>query len=165
MIKRYNQFIKENKTNEEYEYSTEVDTPSLPALGQRAEATPSEAPIMDEMPEEMTGEVEEVGVDKYTDALQKLADAAGVEYNSVEKSVTINDKKVTFPTETEKYHVEGVKKPFATLEEVLAYFENGVSPQARQEVRDEMSSIADEEVLDRQEQFESKSYKSKRFKK
>ena len=137
----------------------------MPALGQRAEATPSEAPIMDEMPEEMTGEVEEVGVDKYTDALQKLADAAGVEYNSVEKSVVINDKKVTFPTETEKYHVEGVKKPFATLEEVLAYFENGVSPQARQEVRDEMSSIADEEVLDRQEQFESKSYKSKRFKK
>ena len=165
MIKRYNQFIKENKTNEEYEYSTEVDTPSLPALGQRAEATPSEAPIMDEMPEEMTGEVEEVGVDKYTDALQKLADAAGVEYNSVEKSVVIDGKKITFPTETEKYHVEGVKKPFATLEEVLAYFENGVSPQARQEVRDEMSSIADEEVLDRQEQFESKSYKSKRFKK
>jgi hypothetical protein len=28
-----------------------------------------------------------------------------------------------------------------------------------------MSSIADEEVLDRQEQFESKSYKSKRLKK
>ena len=165
MIKRYNQFIKENKTNEEYEYSTEVDTPSLPALGQRAEATPSEAPIMDEMPEEMTGEVEEVGVDKYTDALQKLADAAGVEYDSVDKSVVIDGKKITFPTETEKYHVEGVKKPFATLEEVLAYFENGVSPQARQEVRDEMSSIADEEVLDRQEQFESKSYKSKRFKK
>jgi hypothetical protein len=165
MIKRYNQFVKENKTNEEYEYYTEVDTPSLPALGQRAEATPSEAPIMDEMPEEMTGEVEEVGVDKYTDALQKLADAAGVEYDSVEKSVVIDGKKITFPTETEKYHVEGVKKPFATLEEVLAYFENGVSPQARQEVRDEMSSIADEEVLDRQEQFESKSYKSKRFKK
>ena len=165
MIKRYNQFIKENKTNEEYEYSTEVDTPSLPALGQRAEATPSEAPIMDEMPEEMTGEVEEVGVDKYTDALQKLADAAGVEYDSVDKSVVIDGKKITFPTETEKYHVEGVKKPFATLEEVLAYFENGVSPQARQEVRDEMSSIADEEVLDRQEQFESKSYKSKRLKK
>ena len=165
MIKRYNQFIKENKTNEEYEYSTEVDTPSLPALGQRAEATPSEAPIMDEMPEEMTGEVEEVGVDKYTDALQKLADAAGVEYDSVDKSVVIDGKKITFPTETEKYHVEGVKKPFATLEEVLAYFENGVSPQARQEVRDEMSSIADEEVLDRQDQFESKSYKSKRLKK
>ena len=165
MIKRYNQFVKENKTNEEYEYYTEVDTPSLPALGQRAEATPSEAPLMDEMPEEMTGEVEEVGVDKYTDALQKLADAAGVEYDSVEKSVVIDGKKITFPTETEKYHVEGVKKPFATLEEVLAYFENGVSPQARQEVRDEMSSIADEEVLDRQEQFESKSYKSKRFKK
>jgi hypothetical protein len=56
-----------------------------------------------------------------------------------------------------------VKKPFATLEEVLAYFESGVSAQARQEVRDEMSSIKDEEVLDREEQFESKSYKSKRM--
>ncbi len=168
MIKRYNQFIKENIGEEYSPIEPEVAT-TLPALGQRAEATPSEAPMMDEMPEEMTGEmtgeVEEVGVDKYTDALQKLADAAGVEYNSVEKSVVIDGKKITFPTETEKYHVEGVKKPFATLEEVLAYFENGVSPQARQEVRDEMSSIADEEVLDRQEQFESKSYKSRRFKK
>lgn len=164
MIKRYNQFIKEN-IGEEYSPIEPEVTTTLPALGQRAEATPSEAPMMDEMPEEMTGEVEEVGVDKYTDALQKLADAAGVEYDSVDKSVVIDGKKITFPTETEKYHVEGVKKPFATLEEVLAYFENGVSPQARQEVRDEMSSIADEEVLDRQEQFESKSYKSKRLKK
>ena len=160
MIKRYNQFIKEN-IGEEYSPIEPEVTTTLPALGQRAEATPSEAPMMSEMP----GEVEEVGVDKYTAALQKLADAAGVEYDSVEKSVVIDGKKITFPTETEKYHVEGVKKPFATLEEVLAYFENGVSPQARQEVRDEMSSIADEEVLDRQEQFESKSYKSKRLKK
>lgn len=166
MIKRYNQFVKENKTNEEYEYYyTDVDTPSLPALGERPEGTPSEAPIMDEMPEEMTGEVEEVGVDKYTDALQKLADATGVEFDASNKVVVIDGKKITFPTETEKYHVEGVKKPFDTMEEVLAYFENGVSPQARQEVRDEMSSISDEEALDRQEQFESKSYKSKRFKK
>ncbi len=164
MIKRYNQFIKENIGEEYSPIEPEVAT-TLPALGQRAEATPSEAPMMGEMPEEMPGEVEEVGVDKYTDALQKLADAAGVEYDSVEKSVVIDGKKITFPTETEKYHVEGVKKPFATLEEVLAYFENGVSPQARQEVRDEMSSIADEEVLDRQEQFESKSYKYKRLKK
>lgn len=181
MIKRYNQFIKENIGEEYSPIEPEVAT-TLPALGQRAEATPSEAPIMDEMPEEMTGEVEEVGVDKYTDALQKLANAAevaGLKYKivfsdkktaSAEKApvitaVEINDKKVTFPSENEKYVVEGVKKPFDTLEEVLAYFENGVSPQARQEVRDEMSSIADEEVLDRQEQFESKSYKSKRLKK
>lgn len=185
MIKRYNQFIKENIGEEYSPIEPEVAT-TLPALGQRAEATPSEAPMMDEMPEEMTGEmtgeVEEVGVDKYTDALQKLADAAevaGLKYKivfsdkktaSAEKApvitaVEINDKKVTFPSENEKYVVEGVKKPFDTLEEVLAYFENGVSPQARQEVRDEMSSIADEEFLDRQEQFESKSYKSRRFKK
>lgn len=185
MIKRYNQFVKENKTNEEYEYSPELDTPvkTLPSLGvkpapiTKPDTTERPAPVQPTpfpttrpgtepgTKAEFKGEEEEVGVDKYTAALQSLADAAGVEFNSVEKVVIIDDKRVTFPTETEKYHVEGVKKPFATLEEVLAYFDSGVSPEARQEVRDEMTSISDEEVLDRQEQFESKSYKSKRSRK
>jgi hypothetical protein len=174
MIKRYNQFVK-GKVNEEFVMTGEdsdidVTTPStIPDTKPgRPGILPLTTPeIKDEPMGEFEGEVEEVGVDKYTDALQKLTDASGEDfeqvYNKDEKSVTVKGKKVSFPAETEKYHIEGVKKPFATLEEVLAYFESGVSPQARQEVRDEMSSIKDEEFLDREEQFESKSYKSKRM--
>jgi len=174
MIKRYNQFVK-GKVNEEFVMTGEdsdidVTTPStIPDTKPgRPGILPLTTPeIQDEPMGEFEGEVEEVGVDKYTDALQKLADATGEDfeqvYNKAENSITINDKKVSFPSETGKYHVEGVKKPFETLEEVVAYFKRGVSSQARQEVRDEMSSIKDEEVLDREEQFESKSYKSKRM--
>jgi hypothetical protein len=176
MIKRYNQFVK-GKVNEEFVMTGEdsdidVNAPStLPdTKPERPGILPLTTPeIQDNPMGEFEGEVEEVGVDKYTDALQKLADATGEDfeqvYNKAENSITINDKKVSFPSETGKYHVEGVKKPFETLEEVVAYFKRGVSSQARQEVRDEMSSIKDEEVLDREEQFESKSYKSKRMRK
>jgi hypothetical protein len=195
MIKRYNQFVKENKTNEEYEYYPELDTPvkTLPSFGgskpapiTRPDTTERPAPVQPTpfpttrpgtepgTKAEFGGEEEEVAVDPYTGALQSLADAAekaGLNYDIVItdkktiSAVKINDKEVTFPSETQKYHVEGVKKPFDTLEEVLAYFDSGVSPEARQEVRDEMTSISDEEVLDRQEQFESKSYKSTRIRK
>ena len=174
MIKRYNQFVK-GKINEEFVMAGEdsdIDVTPPSTMPDTKPGRPGILPlttpeIQDDTMGELGGEVEEVGVDKYTDALQKLTDASGEDfeqvYNKDEKSVTVNGKKVCFPAETEKYHVEGVKKPFATLEEVLAYFESGVSSQARQEVRDEMSSIKDEEVLDREEQFESKSYKSKRM--
>jgi hypothetical protein len=174
MIKRYNQFVK-GKVNEEFvmtgeESDIDVTTPStIPDTKPgRPGILPLTTPEIQDGPMgEFEGEVEEVGVDKYTDALQKLADATGEDfeqvYNKAENSITINDKKVSFPSETGKYHVEGVKKPFETLEEVVAYFKRGVSSQARQEVRDEMSSIKDEEFLDREEQFESKSYKSKRM--
>jgi hypothetical protein len=182
MIKRYNQFVKENKTNEEFEMDEPVamprTAPSRPEVKPDVTEKPGTAPskpspfrknrpsVEPDPKAEIEMEDEEIGVDKYTSALQSLADAAGVEYNIEDKSVVINGKKVIFPTETEKYHVQGVKKPFATLEEVLSYFESGVdnTPQ-RQEVKDEMTSLKDEEVLDTQEQFESKSYKSKRFKK
>jgi hypothetical protein len=174
MIKRYNQFLN-GRVNEEFTMSdeeVEVNPPStIPdTRPERPGILPLTTPeIQDDPMGEFEGEVEEVGVNKYVDALQKLADATGEDfeqvYNKAENSITINDKKVSFPSETGKYHVEGVKKPFETLEEVVAYFKRGVSSQARQEVRDEMSSIKDEEVLDREEQFESKSYKSKRMRK
>ena len=182
MVKRYNQFIKENKLNEEFEMDAPVamprTSPTTPEVKPDVTEKPTTAPTKPspfrrdkpstepDTKAEVEMEDEEVGMDKYTFALKSLADAAGVEYNPEDKSVTIEGKKVIFPTETEKYHVEGVKKPFATVEEVLAYFESDSranTPQ-RQEVRDEMSSIKDEEVLDSGEQFESKSYKN-RFKK
>ncbi len=189
MIKKYNQFVKENKTNEEFVIEpkapatssfrnimdtetkpatpiTRPDTPTRPRPT-RPGITPSQIPSEQDAPLASNQmEDEEIGLDKYNSALQTLADASGVEFNPEEKSVTIEGKKVIFPTETEKYHVEGVKKPFSTVEEVLAYFQSkgeSKTPQ-RQEVRDEMSSLKDEELLDTGEQFESNSYKSKRFK-
>ena len=173
MIKRYNQFVN-GRLNEEFimgDEEVEVNPPSIipDTRPERPGILPlTEPEIKDDPMGEFEGEVEEVGVNKYTDALQKLAQAAGEDfeqvYNKAENSITINDKKVSFPSETGKYHVEGVRKPFETLEEVVAYFKGGVSSQDRQEVRDEMSSIKDEEVLDTQEQFESKIYKAKRNK-
>ena len=164
MIKRYNQFSK-TRLNE-YFTMEETDAESTKSILPIDRSKNMMTPELDSSVE--YGEEEEVGIDKYTDDLKKLCDASGENfteiYNQSEKSIELNGKKISFPAETEKYQVEGIKKPFATLEELLAYFETGVSPKARQEVRDEISSIKDEEVLDREEQFESKSYKFKRNK-
>ena len=162
MIKRYNQFVK-GKLNEDYGMEAELEAPvrDLPSLGGRPPITPTEI----EMESEFEGEEEEVATDKYEMALQALADASGVEFKSGEKSVFINGREVTFPAEDEKYHIKGVKKGFSSVEDVLANLGGESTTNTREEVRDEMSSIKDEADLDSGEQFESKSYKSKRFKK
>jgi hypothetical protein len=162
MIKRYNQFVK-GKLNEDYGMEAELEAPvrDLPSLGGRPPITPTNI----ETESEFEGEEEEVATDKYELALQSLADAAGVEFKSGEKSVVINGREVTFPAEDEKYHIKGVKKGFSSVDDVLANLGGEATSNTRGEVRDEMSSIKDEEVLDSGEQFESKSYKSKRFKK
>lgn len=158
MIKKYNQFVK-GKINENYEMEADIDAPikDLPI------ETPSKLPV--DIDSEFEGEEEEVAVDKYESALQSLADAAGVEFESGQKSVVIDGKEVTFPAETEKYHIKGIKKSFSTPEDVLANLggQSKTPNQKEQEIKDEMSSIKDEEVLDSSEQFESKSYKFKRF--
>jgi hypothetical protein len=200
MIKKYNQFVKENKTNEEFEMDAPV------AMPRTAPATPDVKPDVTEKPSteptkpspfrrdkpsvepnpkaEVEMEDEEIGLDKYTAALQSLADAAGVEYNPEDKSVTINGKKVIFPTETEKYHVEGVKKPFATAEEVISYFNSDSRASNTTTQSQEVPSIKDEEALeeepsfeetegelakrdleDEMGKFESKSYRNTRLKK
>ena len=106
MIKRYNQFVK-GKVNEEFVMTGEdsdidVTTPStIPDTKPgRPGILPLTTPeIQDEPMGEFEGEVEEVGVNKYVDALQKLADATGEDfeqvYNKAENSITINDKKVS----------------------------------------------------------------------
>lgn len=161
MIKRYNQFVK-GKLNEDYGMDAELEAPvrDLPSLGGRPPINPSEIET------EFEGEEEEVATDKYEMALQSLADAAGVDFEPGQKSVVINGREVTFPAEDEKYHIKGVKKGFSSVEDVLANLGGESIPSERkQEVRDEMTSIKDEEFIDSSEQFESKSYKSKRFKK
>lgn len=163
MIKRYNQFVK-GKVNEDYEMEAELEAPvkNLPSLGGRPPVNP---PV--EMESEFEGEEEEVATDKYELALQKLADAAGVEFTPGQKSVVIDGKEITYPAETEKYHIKGVKKSFTTVEDVLANLggQSNTPTKRSEEAKDELSSIKDEEVLDSSEQFESKSYKFKRFKK
>ena len=117
MIKRYNQFV-ENKINEDYEIESELEAPvrELPLDEEPPINTPTDIDMESEF--EGEGEEEEVAVCKYTDALQKLADAAekvGLNYNIVSSdekkisAVEISDRKVTFPSENEKYVVEGVK--------------------------------------------------------
>lgn len=183
MIKKYNQFVK-GKVNEDYELEMEAPVRTLPSLGNTtkpvvkpdtterpAPTRPTPFPTKRPSTEpgtkaEFEGEEEEVDVDKYEMALQQLADLAGVEFNTGDKVVVIDGKEISFPAETEKYHVKGVKKSFSTPEDVLSNLGGQVSAtDKKQEVSDEMSSIKDEEVLDTAEHFESKSYKYKRYKK
>jgi len=144
------------------EAELEAPVKNLPSLGGRPPVNP---PV--EMESEFEGEEEEVATDKYELALQKLADAAGVEFTPGQKSVVIDGKEITYPAETEKYHIKGVKKSFTTVEDVLANLggQSNTPTERSEEAKDELSSIKDEEVLDSSEQFESKSYKFKRFKK
>lgn len=184
MIKKYNQFVK-GKVNEDYEFETEAPVRTLPSLGNTttkpvvkpgttekpAPTRPTPFPTTKPGTEpgtkaEFQGEEEEVGMDKYEMALKTLADAAGVEFNTGDKVVVIDGKEVSFPAEDEKYHIKGVRKGFTTPEDVLANLGGSNTTSERNaEVADEMTSIKDEEVLDSEEQFESKSYKHKRFKK
>lgn len=160
MIKRYNQFVN-GKLNEDLGIDADLETPvkNLPSLGGRPPINPPS-----DVESEFEGEEEEVATDKYEMALQALADAAGVDFTSGQKSVVIDGKEVTFPAETEKYHIKGVKKSFSTPEDVLANLggQSATPTDQKQEVKDEMTSLKDEELIDSGEQFESKSYKSTR---
>jgi len=178
MIKKYNQFVK-GKINEDVELDyPEVAPIEAPRLGVTKPAPitkpgttpdptkpnpfPTTKPGTEPGTKASFEEEEEEEGDIYETALRKLAELAGVEFNSGDKMVVINGKQVTFPAETEKYHVKGIRKPFATPEDVLA---NIGDSSKREEVRSELRSIKDEEMMDSGEQFESKSYKYKRFKK
>lgn len=172
MIKKYNQFVK-GKINEDAELDyPEVAPIEAPRLGvtkptpiTKPVTTPSPVkpnPFPTTKPETEPGtkagfeeeeEEEEVG-DIYETALRKLAELAGVEFNYGDKMVVINGKEVTFPAETEKYHVKGIRKPFATPEDVIANIDSN-----------KREPIKDEKMMDIGEQFESRSYKYKRFKK
>ncbi len=154
MIKKYNQFVK-GKINEDFELDyPEVDYPEVDEV----ETTLLDEPELSNEFEGEEEEEEEAG-DKYETALKKLADAAGVEFKSGDKSVIINGKEVTFPAEDEKYHIKGVKKGFTSIEDVMANINNGGgnrTPNREQSM---------EMPVESEEQFESKSYKYKRFKK
>ena len=74
------------------------------------------------------------------------------------KFLTIEGKQVIFPTETERYHIDGVKKSFKTSQEVVDYFTKEIKAQEQSQDLPEMTNQPVEM------EFESKSYKSKRYK-
>ena len=153
MIKRYNQFVSGVKTNEEFIMPTKSDNYS-DDMKSEMEPEMSQMPKMEE---------EEVAVDKYTLALQELSDLANemgliVEYSPENKFLTIEGKQVIFPTETERYHIDGVKKSFKTSQEVVDYFTKEIKAQEQSQDLPEMTN---QPV---QMEFESKSYKSNRYK-
>ncbi len=188
MIKRYNQFI-ETKTNEEFVFD-KVPTfggtfggsetaPTKPEVAPGTTEKPGTAqPLPEEpvapnpirrertspVPAPAKAELEEEGSDIYTSKIQELADLLGVEAENGQ--VIYNGKKIIFPSETEKYQIEGVKKGFNTPEEVVAELEkthtHSTIDTRVEETEEELDSLADDEASDEIErEFESKSYKSR----
>lgn len=162
MIKKYNQFVK-GRVNEDYDF--EVESPVAPidyTMGEtenQLDNPPAEITLDPESTEGVEEEEEEEGVNKYEIALKELADAAGVEFVKGSNKVIINGKEVTFPSETEKYHITGVKKGLTSIEDVLANV-GGKSNESP------INSIKDEQALeDEMGTFESKSYKNTRLRK
>ena len=176
MIKRYNQFV-ETKTNEEFVFGNEPAKPEVtpdvkPGTTQPLPGEPdSPSPIRRERtspvpaPTKAQYEEEEEGVDIYVNKIQELADLLGVE--SENGYVVYNGKKIMFPSETEKYQIEGVRKGFNTAEEVVRELgkDNSQSVDNRDlETEEEITSLQDDEAIEEIEEFESKSYKNSRLK-
>lgn len=176
MIKRYNQFVGK-KTNEEFVLASE--SPAKPGVSPipdvkpgTTQPLPSEpgapSPIRRErtspIPAPAKAQMEEEGSDIYTSKMEELADILGVEVNNGQ--IVYNGKKIIFPSETEKYQIEGVKKGFTTAEEVVAELEK-ITPETpmgrrAQETEEELHSLKDDQASDEIErEFESKSYKSR----
>lgn len=176
MIKKYNQFV-EKKTNEEFVFGNE--SPSKPQVTPdikpgTTEPLPKEpispSPIRRERtspvpsPSKAEYQTEEEGSDIYVTKMQDLAELLGTEVENGQ--IIYNGRKIIFPSETEKYQVEGVKKGFNTAEEVVAELEKTNDKQiinrGVQETEEEMDSLKDDELSDEiEKEFESKSYKSR----
>ncbi len=168
MIKRYNEFLK-GKTNEEFV----MDPLTQPLPGETEIQTPVKTPLEEPLPPSLIpdeaeenapakaffGEEEEEGGDIYQKNLNQLANL--LKSQVVGGVINYNGKKITFPSETDMFHVD--KKKFKTAEEVVAYLDSQLP---KEEIRDEMDSLKDDNLIDQlemEEKFESKSYKAKRF--
>lgn len=140
MIKRYNQFIKENDEFME-EPSFEETEGRLAEEDLEQEFDQLEEPIQSEEYDE-----EEEAGDIYTNRLKELAEKLGTEV--IDGKIDYNGETIIFPSETEMYHVG--KKKFKTADEVVKFLEG--SENKTQELPESEEEIA-----------ESKSYKN-RFK-
>lgn len=151
MIKKYNQFVKENmdlntgfEEEEEGDFSTELGD----ELGYDEEE--GQNVVTDEYEEEE--QPEEEG-DIYQNRLQELSSALGTEVE--DGKIMYNGKKIIFPSETEMFHVDG--KKFKTVEEVVNYLEGSEERPSTQMERD----LVEEPEMELELQ-ESKSYKNTR---
>lgn len=96
MIKKYNQFVKENINND---MEDEMDSD----MG---------------MDSDMDMEDEEEGIDIYKAKMTELADMLGVELDENNR-IEFEGKEIIFPSETEMFHVD--RKKFKTAQEVVDY--------------------------------------------
>lgn len=173
MIKKYNQFIKD-KTNEEFVFDREMPTmapgqaPSKPDVRPdvkpdvRPQTEPRPVPpalIPDEgnspLEAPAKAEMEEEAGDIYANKLQELADYLGVEVEN--NTVKYEGHEITFPSETEKYQIKGVKKGFNTVDEVVSELEKHLHS-------DPKMSVDEDDYHKGDLAFESKSYKYTRSK-
>lgn len=171
MIKKYNQFVKK-RINEEVEVESDLEIPTYntttkpdvkPDVRPTTKPRPSAPPLIPDRQDSPVPapakasleEGEEEGGDLYDRKLKEMADALGSEV--IDKTIEWGGHKITFPSETEKYHISGVKKNFSTVEEVLAELEkhdhghNNKTP-----------DIDEDEYHKGDLAFESKSYRTSR---
>ncbi len=173
MIKKYNQFVKEeldfgpeqapSPTRRETETPTRPDTdrptrerPTRP--GSIPDDAPSEQdnPLAKNAPfdefEDIDDDfdVEEEQEDFYSGKLKELAIALGLSNDSVQNNrLEYEGKEIIFPSETEKFHVD--RKKFDTVEQVVDYLQGGTPNIPRLEDEDRMDP-----------EFEAKSYRFSR---
>ena len=127
IIKKYNQFLKEEVTMADTApVETPVETPTTTPRPSRPNVIPSIKPGQQDAPLAELEENEEEGGDIYASKLKELASKLGVEV--VDNSVEYNGKKINVYSEDDKYHIDGVKKGFTTSDEVVSYFEKNDAP-------------------------------------
>jgi len=172
MIKRYSQFVKENKqVNENIEEFDEIPSNEIESEDPNfAEVEDNE--VFNQAEEELgdDNESEEEGGSYIgQEMIQNLADALDTQVDT-DGSINYNGKKINFYSETEMFHIGNQK--FETVDEVVDFLENenGISSndgdirQRELEDEDDKALLAgqDEEETEEQPEFESKSYKHTR---
>jgi len=175
MIKRYGQFIKENKqVNENIEEFDEIPSNEDPEFD---ENEISEDPEFEDGIDEIGADDSEEEGGSYIgrEMIQNLADALDTQIDA-DGSINYNGKKINFYSETEMFHIGNQK--FETVDEVVDFLERE-SGMAADEESDDMKNdeiirqreLEDDKALlsgegqeesQEEEEFESKSYKHTR---
>lgn len=163
MIKRYNQFVKENMDlnpgfdEEEGDFSPELGD-DLGYDEEEGDYINNDAPVADDEDYEEDEQMEdEEGGDIYSNKLQELAGLLGEDVQ--DGKIMYNGKKIIFPSETEMFHVDN--KKFKTAEEVVNYLEGGSVEGGSTHMPQLPKNEVPQEEMELELQ-ESKSYKSTR---
>ena len=151
MIKKYSQFIKENKqvkTNEDFDQE-EFDQEGLEDFGQESGAEVEDNEMFADADEEIgsnEGENFEEEGDGYIGQrmIQDLADALDVQPEA-DGSVIYNGQKINFFSETEMFHIGSMK--FETVDEVVNYLNN----ESGRAADDEADDMKNDEILRQRE--------------